>query len=228
LKKLYAIVAAACLAPLMWSDRASAQATYSLAVSRHPSVFAGQREEDIEQRVDKILAAASAMLQRADKPQGVACNVTLKRSGPVRLFASANTPEDIKTKSDRDAVHQENFDSSIVNVKIVNSIGYCRPGAGVFRGCSWPHRFQSIIVTADSTTNDAKFPELLWPHEFGHLTGLWHGKPFASALMSPCALIATNVEVRKKECDCLLAGPGPGACNVPEPSPPVTCPNSGH
>jgi hypothetical protein len=211
LKKPHAIGAIACLALLMSSHRAGAQATYSLAVSRHPSVPFS------EQQVDDILAAASKMLQKTGKPHGVACNVTLKRSGSIQVFTSPNTPAIINTERDRDAVHRENFDSSIVNFKIVKAILFCKPGAGVFRGCSWPEDFRSIIVTAD-----AKLPEFVWPHEFGHQTGLWHRKDGnAQAMMSPCPLKRSNVEVTRSECDCLLAGPA--GCKTPEPNPPVAC-----
>jgi hypothetical protein len=210
-KKLHAVIVTACLAVLTLPDAARAQVTYPLAVSRHPSVAFS------EDRVDTILAAASAMLQRAHKAPAVACNVTFKRSGPIHTFASPNTPAVIKTEQDRDAVHRENFDSGIVNVQIVQQIGYCRPGPGVFRGCSWPENFRSIIVTAS-----AKHPELVWPHEFGHQTGLWHRPdPSHRILMSPCPLKASNVEVARNECDCLLAGPG--GCQIPEPNPRAAC-----
>jgi hypothetical protein len=211
LKKLHAVVATACLAVLSLADPARAQVTYPLAVSRHPSVGFS------EDQVDTILAAASAMLQSAHKAPAVACNVTFKRAGPIRTFASPNTPAVIVTKQDRDAVHRENFDPGIVNVKIVQQIGYCRPGKGVFRGCSWPEDFRSIIVTAS-----AKQPELVWPHEFGHQTGLWHrADPSGNVLMSPCPLNASNVQVMRNECDCLLAGPG--GCHIPEPKPRAAC-----
>jgi hypothetical protein len=211
LKTLHALIATACLALLISLNRANAQATYSLAVSRHQSVPFS------EQQVDAILAAASKMLQKVDRSDVLACNVKFKRSGPVRVFTSADAPAIIKTEKDRDTVHRVNFDSSMVNVKIVKAIGWCKPGAGVFRGCSWPENFRSLIIIAD-----AKFPELVWPHEFGHQTGLWHREdPSGRALMSACPLKKSNVEVTKSECDCLLAGPG--GCNIPEPNPPVPC-----
>lgn len=211
--KLQTIIAIAYFALLTWVNPASAQQTYLLSVSRHPSV------QISDQKVDRILAVASKMLQKsfvhADRPDEVACNVTFKRVGPVHTFASSDTPAIIKTESDLNAVHREKFDGSVVNVKIVKEIGFCRGQLGEFRGCSWPHDFRSIIVTAD-----AKFSALVWPHEFGHLTGLWH-RDDPRALMSPCPLKKSNVHVTKNECDCLLLGPG--GCNAPEPQPPATC-----
>lgn len=199
------IIAIIWLALLIAITSASAQATYSLKVSRHPSVSFS------EQKVDQILADASKMLQKS-------CNVTLQRLGPVQVLP-ANVPADIKNESDRDAVHKENPDSDphVISLKIVKKIEFCRPQQGnSFVGCSWPHSFHSIIVIADQ-----QHPELVWPHEFGHQTGLWHRKGLNKALMSPCSLKASNVQVTQSECHCLLAGPG--GCNTPEPSPPVSC-----
>ena len=210
MKKLHVVVAIAWLALLIPPEPTSAQATYSLAVSRHENVPFS------EQQVDDILAAASKMLQNPNKPNSVACNVTFNQSGPVHVFTSAEAPETITTEVDRDAVHRVNFDSSMVNVKIVKSIGWCKPGKGVFRGCSWPENFRSLIIIAT-----AKFPELVWPHEFGHQTGLWHRvDPPARMLMSACPLKASNVGATQSECDCLQKGPG--GCPIPEP-PPVPC-----
>jgi hypothetical protein len=100
------IAAMACLTLLAGLEPAIAQATYSLSVSRHPSV---QLTED---KVDRILADASRMLQKKsgykDRPDDVACNVTLKRDGAVHTFASSNTPAVITNESERDAVHKEN------------------------------------------------------------------------------------------------------------------------
>jgi hypothetical protein len=199
------IAAIISLALVLGTSSASAQAIYSLKVSRHPSVSFS------DQRVDQILADASKMLQKA-------CNVTLQRVGPVQVL-SANAPAVIRKRSDRDAVHKENPDPDpkVISLKIVKKIEFCRPQQGnSFAGCSWPHSFHSIIVVADDN-----IPELLWPHEFGHHTGLWHRKGLNDALMSPCPLKPTNVQITPSECQCLLGGPG--ACQTPEPNPPVTC-----
>jgi len=200
-----------CLALLGAVNQAKAQATYSLSVSRHVSIPFS------EQQVDDILAAASKMLQKVNHPDDLACNVTFKRIGPIQTFTSPNREAVIRNESDRDAVHRENFDSSVINVKIVKEIDYCRPPFKSFFGCSWPHRFHSIIVVADQ-----QFPQLVWPHEFGHQTGLWHRKPLKEALMSPCTLQTDNVQVTKRECECFNKGPG-GCSNIPEPDPPVGC-----
>jgi hypothetical protein len=199
------IIAIIWLGLLIGITSASAQVTYSLKVSRHPSVSFSQ------QRVDRILAAASKMLQKT-------CNVTLQRVGPLHVLPS-NVPAIIKNQADRDAVHAQNPDPDpkVISVKIVKKIEFCRPQQGnSFVGCSWPHSFHSIIVVAKE-----KFPQLVWPHEFGHHTGLWHRRGLNDALMSPCPLKATNVQITQSECQCLMAGPG--GCQTPEPNPPVSC-----
>jgi hypothetical protein len=199
------IIAVVCLALLAWINPASAQVTHLLRVSRHPTV------QFSEQQVDRILADASKRLQKS-------CNVTLQRVGSVHDLPP-NLPAEIRNQSDRDAVHSANpdFDPNVISVKIVKKIKFCRPQQGNnFLGCSWPHSFHSIIVVADQ-----KFPRLVWPHEFGHHTGLWHRKPLQDALMSPCTLNAHSVRVTQYECNCLVRGPR--GCEAPEPQPPVAC-----
>jgi hypothetical protein len=198
-------IALTCLALLVGFNKAMAQATHSLSVSRHVSVPFS------ESQVDDILAAASKMLQKAGSPG--ACDVTLKRIGPIQTFTSPNPEGIIHNRTDRDAVHSENFDSSVINVKIVNKIESCLPPIRGFLGCGWPKKFRSIIVVADQ-----QFPQLVWPHEFGHQTGLFH-RPVDKALMSPCTLQADNVQLTKRECTCFKKGPG-GCPNIPETHPP--------
>ena len=190
------VIALTCLALLVGFNKAMAQATHSLSVSRHVSVSFS------ESQVDDILAAASKMLQKAGSPG--ACDVTLKRIGPIQTFTSPNPKGIIRNTTDRDAVHRVNFDSSVINVKIVNEIKSCLPGNTDFVGCGWPKSFRSIIMVAHQ-----HFSELVWPHEFGHQTGLFH-RPVdkATALMSPCPLGADNVQVNQDECTCFQKGLG--------------------
>jgi hypothetical protein len=192
-----------CLVLLVGINQARAQATHSLSVSRHVNVPFS------ESQVDDILTAASKILHSAG-----ACDVTLKRIGPMQTFTSPNRDGVIRNQSDRDAVHRENFDSSVVNLKIVKEIDFCIPPFTSFRGCSYPPRFKSIIVAADRP-----FPELVWPHEFGHQTGLFH-RPAdkATALMSPCPLQADNVQLTQSECTCFQKGLG-GCPNIKEVHP---------
>jgi hypothetical protein len=198
-------IALMCLVLLVGINQARAQATHSLSVSRHVNVPFS------ESQVDDILTAASKILHSAG-----ACDVTLKRIGRMQTFTSPNRDGVIRNQSDRDAVHRENFDSSVVNLKIVKEIDFCIPPFTSFRGCSFPPTFKSIIVAADRP-----FPELVWPHEFGHQTGLWH-RPVdkttgPTVLMSPCPLGADNVQLNQEECTCLQQGQG--ACHPAETHP---------
>jgi hypothetical protein len=109
-------IAVTCLVFLVGVSQAKAQATYSFSVSRHVSIPFS------EQRVDDILAAASKMLKKLDDPDDLACDVTFKRIGPIQTFTSPNAEGVIHNRRERDAVHSENFDSSVINIKIVKKI----------------------------------------------------------------------------------------------------------
>jgi len=201
-------IVAACKSLARWVNP-YAQITHLLSVGRHHSVLFS------EEKVDQILAAASKVLQNTE------CNVALKRTGPVHTFGSPTIPAIIKNQIERDEVHKVKFNSDgIVNVKIVERIEFCRPnfGKALFNGCSWPRHFRSMIVVADPKPD---VPELVWLHEFGHQTGLWHRRPDDGAVMSPCPLTRTNVQIAAHECKCFRIGPG--AFKEPEPEPPVTC-----
>ena len=224
------------VAVLTWIEAASAQsASYSLSVSHHRAVPALTEVE-----INAILSRASKMLQknsRHDDDDDVACNVTFTLNGPIRTFGSSDTPA-VVDKDHIAAVHA--VDSNVAgdfHVKVVEEIRFCRPGlpAGLsFEGCSFsPPDFRSMIVVHPKLHKDAQghsrpnYPDyLLWPHEFGHLTGLGHRpKTDKNALMTPCSLAAfsnlpdASVQVNQKECRCLLKGPA--GCALPPK--PVTC-----
>ena len=186
-----------------------AQITHLLSVGRHYSVPFS------DEKVDQILAAASKVLD------DIGCHVALKRIGPVHTFRAPNTPAIINNQTERDEVHKLRFKpDGAVSVKIVERIEFCRPnfGKALFNGCSWPRHFRSMLVVAEPKP---QVPELVWLHEFGHQTGLWHRRPDDVALMSPCPLTPANLQLTADECKCFRKGPG--AFKTPEPDPPVTC-----
>jgi hypothetical protein len=210
------------LAALMWADKATAQKVYSLSVSRHRAVPALSVKD-----VNEILAASSKMLQKNshhNSDNDTACNITFTLKGPVRTFGSPDTP-DVVDEQHIDAVHR--VDSNVAgvdfHVKVVREIDFCRQGLqGPFEGCSFsPPDFRSMIVVHPKLhqgPNASNFPDyILWPHEFGHLTGLGHRQD-PNALMTPCALTKNDVLINSGECHCL--GLGPGSCPLPGP---VTC-----
>jgi hypothetical protein len=221
------------VAVLMWVEAASAQKTYSLSVSRHRAVPALSEGE-----IKAILAGASKMLQknsRHNDDDDVACNVTFTLNEPIRTFGSSDTPA-VVDEDHIAAVHR--VDSNVAgdfHVKIVEKITFCRPGLPpglMFEGCSYsPPDFRSMIVVHPKLHKDAQghswpnYPDhLLWPHEFGHLTGLGHRRE-DFVLMTPCALTQfsnvpdTRVRVSRAECRCLVKGPA----GCPLPPRPVTC-----
>jgi hypothetical protein len=191
------IIAIVCLGLLMWVEPASAQTTHSLKVSRHPNVELSDRA------VDAIFVEATEIMRKNS------CEVKFRRDGPVQTFASSNTPEKITDRTSRDAVHREDSD-----VKVVSAIEFCREN-GQHAGCAWdPLRpgqrpqHRSMIVVPQPTT---KFAGILWAHEFGHRTGLFH-RSAPDALMTKCDLLLDLVipqeKVSGEECHCFLGGPG--------------------
>jgi len=207
--KMQSIIVVLCLGLLMWIEPASAQGPHLLTVGHHQDITLSDGD------VDSILAEASQVLQKNT------CNVTFGRKGSVDTFASPNTPATIKTADERDAVHSEKFD-----VKVVKAIKFCRR-KGDAVGCSWdppspgqPPQHRSMIVVLQQT---ARLSGVVWAHEFGHRTGLWH-RSEADALMTACPfklVIDLEKNVDERECNCFLGGPG--SCNTPEPNPPAKC-----
>ena len=211
------------LAVLMWVGGATAQkSTYALSVSIHRAVPALSDGE-----VKRILADASKMLQKNPRrnDDDVACDVTFTLKGSVGTFESPDRP--VVNRDNIAAFHL--VDSNVAGVdfrvKVVKEINFCRPDLpnpdGAFDGCSFsPPDFRSIIVVHPKFHKNPRdlngpplssYPDhLLWPHEFGHLTGLPHRRD-RFALMTPCSLSDVpdaRVQVNRAECRRLLSGPG--------------------
>jgi hypothetical protein len=210
------IIGLVCLALLMmWAEPASAQKPHELTVRYHKSI------ELTDDKVKSILAEASEVLQRRS------CNVRFTLKQPIRPFESQDTPKEIKNKHDRDAVHREDSD-----VKVVSTIVFCRPDQAVDLGCAWdpppndelhPQRRSMIVVDPDAVPGRPqrrlKFSGVLWAHEFGHMTGLFHRKE-PNALMTGCGVETYTVKIKRHECNCFRGGHG--SCPH-EPDTQVTC-----
>jgi hypothetical protein len=225
-------------AALTWADAASAQATYSTSVSRHRDIPAISEAE-----VKSILAKASKMLKKDashNDDEDVGCDVNFTFQGPVRTFTLPGGA--IVDQHNIEDVHD--VDSTVAgdfHIKLVKEIHFCRPdvpaGPGArFDGCSYRVRdARSIIAVHPQLHKDGhgnpvpNYPDhLLWPHEFGHLTGLGHRQNHGIALMTACSVAgfkipATCVRVSRAECNSMLSGPGKspsppfGQCLLPQP-----------
>jgi hypothetical protein len=226
------------LAALLWAETANAQATHSLSVSRHRDVPALSARE-----LRSILVKASKMLKKDSShndDDDMACDVTLTLKGRVRTFTSPATA--VVDEDNIEDVHDVDSDvATDFHVKLVKEIRFCRRGlVGPFAGCSYsPPNYRSIILVHPKLHKDrngntvSNYPDhLLWPHEFGHLTGLGHTHDGSAALMTACPLTVFSnipdscVRVSRAECRHLLSGPGKappaafGKCLVPQPVPP--------
>jgi len=197
------VIAIAGLGLLLLEPASAADQTYSLTVSRHPSV-----RDFSDNEIKNILRRASAVMHNAG------CPVTFTLDGSVRKFSSASAPDNRITRADLDKVHSEPTD-----VKIVKGIQCCagrknRPG-GTFEGCSWPPKAhsRSIILTEKGAMLGNR-----WAHEFGHRMGLPH-RADSSALMTGAGVGPDADEITKRECGCFL---NEGSCTLPDlpPIPP--------
>lgn len=196
------IIAIVCLGLLMWAEPVGAQTTHSLTVGHHRNVELSNDD------VDTILHDASKLLHKepghVDTLDDVACNVTLRRRGAVRTFASPSTPGKITSRAERDAVHRESAD-----IKVVSMINFCKD-LGPVAGCTWPPEAHSMIIVRPGPTLPRVFQHMVWAHEFGHRTGLRH-RSDPEALMTICSLspqAANQVKVSKDECNCFVSGAG--------------------
>jgi hypothetical protein len=204
---MHVIMAVLSLTMLVWAGPASAQATHTASVSVHRDL-----RQLTQKEVRKILADASHALKTNP---AFACPVTFKLKGPVGRFGSKKQPKVILTEAQRDAVHAVDAEKDATfQIKVVEAIGFCTAEAS-YNGCAWPANLPSIIVVHPDKHKDndgqpvTGYPDhLLWPHEFGHLTGLSHRDAAdLDSLMTGCPLTTASVKVTEYECGCLLSGP---------------------
>lgn len=135
---------------------------FDLAVEVHPLDVTGLSDTE----ADRILAAASLVLQTMDGPGDTPCPVTFRRSGPVGRLPST-MPLVIRSLEDFQAVSQNETGRRIV--RVVSGIGWCgREAEGIIGCASIPGTV--LVVRRELPVLEGS----LWAHEFGHNRGLDH------------------------------------------------------
>jgi hypothetical protein len=81
-----------------------------------------------------------------------------KRIGPVRTFASPNE-QGKKLRVTATRRTDKKFNKNLINVKIVNKIGFVSPGKNL-ESRSWPHHFGLMIVAA--CQERPTLPKFVW------------------------------------------------------------------
>jgi hypothetical protein len=196
------IIVIACLALPLCVEPAMAQTVHPLTVSVHEEL----RDLSVGTKVRAALAGASRLLRR--------CHVRLKLKGTINHFDGP--PADITNETQLEAVH-----SVAADVKIVSKITFCRTD-GSFFGCAWrPHDRPKTIIIALNKPGADILGHIVWAHEFGHTAGLPHRKNDEQALMWPCTLNPSNLNISSRECGCFKRGRG--GCPTPRPDPQFTC-----
>jgi matrixin len=171
---------------------------YELDISVHEGV-----EPVNPDKINQVLETASHMLEH--------CGVKFKR-GSIGSFGSP-TPKKVKDAESLEAVHSVTGD-----VKIVESLTFCRPGNNndhsAINGCAWRDNGlpRTVILRRGAIDMAA-----LWAHEFGHTKGLPHRND-TSALMFCRPGHLSGRKVTEDECKCLREG-----CAIPDPEPNIQC-----
>lgn len=149
-----------------------------------------------EAMVDRILAAASLVIQKQDSPSDTACPVNLKRKAKLIALKEKDLPEAID--SYEAMAHLADLPG---DVKVVKRIGWCGY-FGVFLGCAGEGEGLMAVVP-----NDGALEDILWAHEFGHTTGLPHTAPPLPRRMMLDVVGADHRDVTSGECAKLTAKP---------------------
>ncbi len=136
---------------------------------------------------DAILADATLVLQAADEPGDVACDVEMVRNGPVTAFTEGNG--EINTQADFSFIN-----SLAGNIKVVNVITWCGSVNPSIIGCA--SQPGSSFVVERYTANQEG---ILWAHEFGHNKGLPHRS--GTNLLMNASIGPTNKVINSTECN---------------------------
>ena len=155
-----------------------------LRISRFTTTNLSNTEADI------ILDDATAILQKVDGANDVACDVTMARKGAVTEFDAGDGSIDSE---------QEFYDIIALpgEVKVVNQINWCGGLKPAVVGCA-PRPGDSLVVKR--TTQEG----IVWAHEFGHNQGLAHRSFPVYALMNGISN-PLNRRINEDECQAFRA-----------------------
>src|SRR5215813_5425023 len=148
-----ASAAIACLGVLLWVVPASAQqapVVYTFKISAAPALLPKLKPK----KVERILAAASRLLTTRNQ-----CPVTFKLASPDPIIPfPSDIPTEITNEDQLEAVHRVSACGSTANcydVKIVESISFCKTAKSGYVGCAWRHPGygpKTMIVTYTQRT----------------------------------------------------------------------------
>jgi len=178
---------------LMQGRSARAEHEVNLTIGHRPEI----RLDDSE--ADQILKVATEAVASKDGPNDVPCDITLKRSGAVKI--SNDYPIEINSEAQFNAA--KGLKTSII---VVDRIRYCGGfGPGILGCAPVPGDFLVVVrkIVSDGRSGPA-IEGVVWAHEFGHNRGLSHNFR-EHALMYPSAQVK-NRELDQSESQTYATG----------------------
>lgn len=146
-----------------------------------------------DSQVDAALAAASAVVAKANTTADVACCVVFGRVQPGALFGTPGDGRDVITSSGE--LNSVLNDSS-GRIHVVDLINWCGGSGSNIIGCGSTPGNGIALVRLSGADIEGK----LWVHEFGHNTGLFHNGATTGYMMSP-VLSASNTQLNANDCN---------------------------
>lgn len=116
-------------------------------------------------RLDPVLREAELRAGREDFPADTMCCLTIDRQGTAQDLNGAGL-DVIDNGTELNAV----LNDGISRVKVVNAINWCTTAGTNILGCAWIGAHGMSLVRMTSLQDEA----VLWLHEYGHNTGLFH------------------------------------------------------
>lgn len=159
-----------------------------LTYANHPAVSNPMTDS----RLDDVLLEGSYRMGRADYGNDVGCCANVAREGTAQVFGSIGDGRDVLNTSGESGTI---IGSSVARVKVIRAISWCGgPGAGII-GCAFTPGRGMALVRLSSVGNEA----LLWVHEYGHNTGLFHVSSTQRIMYG--SLLGNNNGLNQSECN---------------------------